>query len=47
MLDTAFHLTSASPAIDRGTSTEAPVDDLDGQRRPLGTGIDIGADEAK
>jgi hypothetical protein len=47
VLDMTFHLTSGSPAIDRGTSTEAPVDDLDGQSRPLGIGIDIGADETK
>jgi hypothetical protein len=47
LLDMTFHLMAGSPAIDRGTSTEAPVDDIDGQSRPLGIGIDIGADETK
>jgi len=46
-LDMTYHLITGSPAIDRGTSTEAPTDDLDGQTRPLGLGVDIGADEAQ
>jgi len=37
---------SGSPAIDAGTTTEAPATDIDGQTRPLGNGIDVGADEA-
>jgi len=40
-----FHLMSGSPAIDAGTSQDAPVADFDGDPRPLGAGIDIGADE--
>ncbi len=38
-----YHLKSVSPAIDQGTSTGAPSDDIDGDSR---TGsIDIGSDE--
>lgn len=40
------HLLPGSPCIDAGTATEAPSFDLDGDARPLGGGIDIGADEA-
>lgn len=50
MLNLAFHLTAASPAIDAGTSTLAPNHDIDGDPRPLvGTSgharFDVGADE--
>ena len=40
-----FHLQADSPAIDRGSATDAPAQDFDGQARPLGSGFDIGADE--
>ena len=41
-----LHLTaSATPAIDRGTlTTDVPVD-WDGQARPIGGSVDVGADE--
>lgn len=44
-LDATFHLASGSVCIDRGTPTDAPDHDLDGDARPLGAGIDVGADE--
>ena len=37
-----FHLQAASPAIDAGTNDFAPVDDLDGNARPIGASVDIG-----
>jgi parallel beta-helix repeat protein len=40
-----YHLSSGSPCVDRGTSTGAPSEDLDGESRPNGSGYDIGADE--
>jgi hypothetical protein len=40
-----FHLRGDSPAIDQGSSLDAPDDDLDGNARPAGAGYDIGADE--
>jgi hypothetical protein len=40
-----FHLSEASPALDAGTMQHAPVVDFEGQARPSGGGIDIGADE--
>ncbi len=40
-----FHLSAASPAIDRGSSVDAPVIDFDGIKRPQGRGWDIGAYE--
>ena len=40
-----FHLTSNSPAIDKGTATSAPSVDFEGDSRPQQLGIDIGADE--
>ena len=40
-----YHLLSTSPAIDAGTSTDAPATDLDGNPRPCGKGYDIGAYE--
>lgn len=40
-----FRLQSASPAVDSGSSVEAPRFDLMGWARPLGDGFDIGAYE--
>jgi len=40
-----YHLQSTSPAIDAGTNTGAPDNDLDGVSRPQGVGVDIGAYE--
>lgn len=40
-----FHLDANSPCIDKGTSTDAPVEDFDGDARPQGLEYDIGADE--
>ncbi|VVB84744.1 Right handed beta helix region [uncultured archaeon] len=40
-----FHIQSGSPAIDKGTSTDAPAVDFDGNARPKGAGYDIGAYE--
>jgi parallel beta-helix repeat protein len=40
-----YHLSSTSPAIDAGTSTDAPSTDLDGLSRPWGNGFDIGCYE--
>jgi hypothetical protein len=40
-----YHLKSTSPAIDEGTSTDAPADDIDGDVRPQGSGYDMGSDE--
>jgi hypothetical protein len=38
-----FHLTTSSPAIGRGTATNAYPTDLDGKPRNASTGFDIGA----
>jgi parallel beta-helix repeat protein len=40
-----YHLTKDSPCINRGTSSGAPEKDIDGDPRPQGSRIDIGADE--
>jgi hypothetical protein len=40
-----YHLKANSPAIDAGTPAGAPPIDLDGNRRPAGSGFDIGAYE--
>jgi len=40
-----FHLREDSPAIDSGSSIDAPSDDFDGNPRPQGAGYDIGAFE--
>jgi hypothetical protein len=37
-----YHLKASSPAIDAGTSTGAPLYDIDGISRPQGKGFDIG-----
>ena len=39
-------VTPGSPMIDKGTATEAPPKDIDGDTRPRGNAVDIGADEA-
>ncbi len=40
-----FHLRESSPAIDNGSSVNAPLLDYDGNTRPYGDGWDIGAFE--
>jgi parallel beta-helix repeat protein len=40
-----YHLKATSPAIDAGISTGAPATDFDGNTRPQGAGLDIGAYE--
>ena len=41
-----FHLQSTSAAIDAGTTANAPLDDIDGDTRPIGASVDIGFDES-
>ena len=40
-----FHLADGSPAIDAGSSQDAPATDFEGDPRPQGAAVDIGADE--
>jgi len=40
-----FHLLASSPAVDAGTLAGAPTTDLDGNPRPMGGGVDLGAYE--
>src|SRR5262249_48837205 len=40
-----FHLLPGAPAADAGSATGAPALDLDGNPRPVGAGVDIGAYE--
>ena len=48
MLDATYHLTSASPCLNRvDPAADAPPDDLDGDPRPQETKLDCGADERK
>jgi parallel beta-helix repeat protein len=44
---TDFHLLDTSPAIDGGTSAGAPAQDLEGNPRPVGGGVDVGAYEVQ
>ncbi|MFH2007923.1 MAG: choice-of-anchor Q domain-containing protein [bacterium] len=46
MLSATNHLLPGSPCVDAGTFTDAPLTDMDGEIRPQGNGIDVGADEA-
>ena len=39
------HLVAGCPAVDKGSPTDAPTDDLDGVARPQGSGVDIGCYE--
>ena len=41
-----YHSKAGSPAIDTGTSSQAPSEDNEGIPRPMGAGYDIGAYEA-
>ena len=40
-----FHLQANSPCIDAGTNVGAPIRDFEGDPRPDGCFVDIGADE--
>ena len=40
-----YHIQTGSPVVEQGTSLDAPADDIDGDTRPLGAGIDMGSDE--
>ena len=39
------HLAADSPCIDQGDPAGGPTADIDGQARPAGGRVDIGADE--
>lgn len=41
-----FHIPVTSNCVDKGTVTDAPLTDFEGEIRPSGNGVDIGADEA-
>ncbi|HEX2162698.1 MAG TPA: right-handed parallel beta-helix repeat-containing protein [Thermoanaerobaculia bacterium] len=41
-----YHLEEGGPAVDAGTPAGAPPTDFEGDPRPVGEGVDVGADEA-
>jgi hypothetical protein len=43
--DGNLHIQAGSAAVDAGSAEGAPALDMDGQKRPAGKGVDIGADE--
>jgi hypothetical protein len=43
--DGDYHLKEGAPAVDAGTATNAPATDFEGDARPAGDGVDLGADE--
>jgi hypothetical protein len=45
LADGDYRLAPGSPAIDAGIADDAPADDLEGNARPVGAGVDIGAYE--
>lgn len=47
LVNASYHIPQNSPVVDKGTSTEAPSKDIDGDNRPKGAAVDIGADEVK
>lgn len=47
LVNASYHIPQNSPVVDKGTATEAPSKDIDGDNRPRGAAVDIGADEAK
>jgi hypothetical protein len=40
-----YHLTRRSPCAGRGTPENAPARDMDGESRPVNSGVDVGADQ--
>jgi cysteine-rich repeat protein len=44
--DGTYHVQPGSPCIDNGSSWQSSQQDFDGDDRPMGTGYDMGADEA-
>jgi hypothetical protein len=45
LINATYHINASSPCANAGVSTEAPPIDFDGQARPSGAAVDIGADE--
>ena len=45
LINGTYHINASSPCVNAGVSTEAPPIDFDGQTRPAGSAVDIGADE--
>lgn len=42
-----YHLRAVSPAVDAGDGAKAPAQDFDGNPRPYGSGVDLGAFEVQ